>query len=123
MTSAFSTITNNVNLLLVDTSVIKTNAPYVAYVSSVSIPGRIATIRDSTGYISSANQQIIVSSTKDVLFNFSTSSISITQPFGFISLISRDKGTWNVINNYAFPGPSVAFVSSIYVNDFINNLK
>jgi len=120
MTSAFSTITNNVNLLLVDTSVVGSNKPYVAYVSSVSIPGRIATIRDSTGYLSSANQQIIISSTKDILFNFSTSSISITQPFGFVSLISRDKNTWNVINNYAFPGPTVANVSSIYVNDFIN---
>jgi hypothetical protein len=117
MTSAFSTITNNVNLLLVDTSVITTNNPYVAYVSSVSIPGRIATIRDSIGYLSSANQKIIISSMKDVLFNLSTSSISITQPFGFVSLISRDKNTWNVINNYAFPGPTVAYVSSVYITD------
>ena len=117
MTSAFSTITNNVNLLLVDTSVITTNNPYVAYVSSVSIPGRIATIRDSTGYLSSANQKIIISSMKDVLFNLSTSSISITQPFGFVSFISRDKNTWNVINNYAFPGPTVAYVSSVYITD------
>jgi len=117
MTSAFSTITNNVNLLLVDTSVITTNNPYVAYISSVSIPGRIATIRDSTGYLSSANQKIIISSMKDVLFNLSTSSISITQPFGFVSFISRDKNTWNVINNYAFPGPTVAYVSSVYITD------
>lgn len=117
MTSAFSTITNNVNLLLVDTSVITSNNPYVAYVSSVSIPGRIATIRDSTGYLSSVNQKIIISSMKDVLFNLSTSSITITQPFGFVSLISRDKNTWNVINNYAFPAPTVAFVSSVYVSD------
>jgi hypothetical protein len=54
---------------------------------------------------------------KDVLFNLSTSSISITQPFGFVSLISRDKNTWNVINNYAFPGPTVAYVSSVYITD------
>lgn len=119
MTSAFSTITNSVNLLLVDTSVITSNKPYVAYVSSTSIPGRIATIRDSTGYLSSPNQQIIISSTKDVLFNSNVSSISITQPYGFVSLISRDKNTWNVINNYAFPGPTVAYVSSVYATDGI----
>ena len=116
-----STITNNLNLLLIDTSVITANNPYVVYVSSVSVPGRIATIRDANGYLSTPNS-IIVSSTKDVYFNSNISSISITQPFGFISLSSRDKNVWNVINTFAFPDPlGVSYVSSLYVRDGVTS--
>jgi len=119
MSSAYSTITSNVNLLLIDTKVITKNNPYVAYVSSINIPGRIATIRDSTGYLSTPNS-IIVSTTKNVLFGDGTSSFSITQPFGYITLSSRDPNTWNIINTFAFPQPQgVANVSSLYVNDGI----
>jgi len=119
MSSAYSTITSNVNLLLIDTKVITKNNPYVAYVSSINIPGRIATIRDSTGYLSTPNS-IVVSTLKNVLFADGTSSFSITQPFGYITLSSRDKNTWNIINTFAFPQPQgVTNVSSIYVNDGI----
>ena len=113
---------NNVNVVLVDTSVISANHPYIVYVSSVSIPGRVATVRDATGYLSSPNT-IIVSTLKDILFASGTtgfSSFSITQPFGYVTLSSRDVNTWNIINTFAFPDPQgVANVSSIHVNDGI----
>ena len=119
MSSAYSTITSNVNLLLVDTKVITKNNPYIAYVSSVNIPGRIATIRDATGFLSTPNS-IVVSTLKNVLFADGTSSFSITQPFGYITLSARDPNTWNIINTFAFPQPQgVTNVSSIYVNDGI----
>jgi hypothetical protein len=121
MSSAFSTITSNVNLLLVNSSTITDYNPYIAYVSSVSIPGRIATVRDAVGLVSSPGRLIIVSTLKDVQFSDGTSSITISQPYGYISLSSRDKNTWDIINTFAFPMPSpVSYVSSIYATDGIN---
>jgi hypothetical protein len=119
MASAYSTITSNVNLLLVDTKVITQNAPYIAYVSSVNIPGRIATIRDNTGYLSTPNS-IIVSTLSNVLFSDGTSSFSITQPFGYITISARDVNTWNIVNTFAFPQPQgTTNVSTLFVNDAI----
>ena len=120
MSSAFSTITSNVNLLLVNSSTITNFNPYVAYISSVSIPGRIATVRDAVGLVSSPGRLIILSTLKDVRFSDGTSSITISQPFGYISLSSRDKNTWDIINTFAFPMPSpVSYVSSVFATDGI----
>jgi len=121
MSSIYSTITNNVNMLLVDSSTITNFSPYVAYISSVNIPGRIATVRDSTGLVSTPGRIIIVSTLKDVLFADGTSSIRITQPFGYITMSARDKSTWNIVNTFAFPNPEGnTNVSSIYTNGNIN---
>jgi len=118
MSSPYSTITSNVTLLLLDTyTITSSNNPYIAYVSSVSVPGKIATIRDATGNLVNYNK-IIVSTTNDVYFNDGTNRIDITQPFGYVSLSSRDKNTWNVINTYAFPDPyGVTMISSLFVRD------
>jgi len=121
MSSSYSTITSNVNLLLVNSSTITNFAPYIAYISSVSIPGRIATVRDAVGLVSSPGRLIIVSTLKGVIFSDGTSSISISQPFGYVTLSSRDKNTWDIINTFAFPQPSpVSYVSSVYATASIN---
>ena len=121
MSSSYSTITNNVNLLLVNSSTITLDAPYVAYISSINVPGRIATVRDAVGLVSSPGRLIILSTLKDVLFSDGTSSITISQPYGFISLSSRDRNTWDIINTFAFPMPSpVSYVSSVYATDRMN---
>jgi len=121
MSSAYSTITSNVNLLLVNSSTITLNNPYVAYISSVSIPGRIATVRDAVGLVSAPSRLIVLSTTKNVLFSDGTNSITISQPFGFVSLSSRDKNTWDIINTFAFPNPTgTSYVSSIYGTDGVN---
>jgi hypothetical protein len=105
----------------VNSSNITNFAPYIAYVSSVSIPGRIATVRDAVGLVSSPGRLIIVSTLKGVLFSDRTSSITISQPYGYISLSSRDKNTWDIINTFAFPQPSpVSYVSSVYATASIN---
>ena len=121
MSSVYSTITSNVNLLLVNSSTITNFAPYIAYVSSVSIPGRIATVRDAVGLVSSPGRLIILSTLKGVLFSDGTSSITISQPYGYVTLSSRDKNTWDIINTFAFPQPSpVSYVSSVYASASIN---
>ena len=120
MTTPISTIMNNVNVILVDSSTITPATPYIVYISSVSIPGRVATVRDATGYLSSPNK-IIVSTLKDILISPNISTFTITQAYGYITLSSRDSNTWNIVNTFAFPDPQgTANVSSLYVNAGIN---
>ena len=107
ITPANSTITDTVNLLLLDTgntTIFKKGQPYITYISTTTIPGRIATIRDATGYVSTGNT-IILSTMKDVTFADGTSSLSITQPYGFVTITSRSTNSWAVINTFAFPDP------------------
>jgi len=119
MSSPVSTITSNVNLLLLDTyNIVNSNQPYVAYVSSVTAPGKIATVRDSTGNLGTNFFKIRVSTTKDVSFTDGTNFFDITQPFGYVTMSSRDKNTWNILNAYAFPDPyGISYVSTVNVRD------
>lgn len=122
MSSPVSTITSNVNLLLLDTyRIVNSNQPYVAYVSSVTAPGKIATIRDSTGNLGTNFFKIRVSTTKGVSFTDGTNFFDITQPFGYVTMSSRDRNTWNILNAYAFPDPyGISYVSTVNVRDRLN---
>jgi hypothetical protein len=119
MSSPVSTITSNVNLLLLDTyNIVNSNQPYVAYVSSVTAPGKIATIRDSTGNLGTNFFKIRVSTTSGVSFVDGTNFFDITQPFGYVTMSSRDRNTWNILNAYAFPDPyGISYVSTVNVRD------
>lgn len=119
MSSPVSTITSNVNLLLLDTyAIVNSNQPYIAYVSSVATPGKIATVRDSTGNLGTNFYKIRVSTTKGVSFVDGTNFFDITQPFGYVTMSSRDKNTWTVLNAYAFPDPyGISYVSTLNVRD------
>lgn len=123
MSSPVSTITSNVNLLLVDTyTIVNSNQPYVAYVSSVAVPGKIATVRDSTGNLGTNFFKIRVSTTQDVRFVDGTNFFDITQPFGYVTMSSRDKNTWNILNAYAFPDPyGISYVSTVNVRNSLNS--
>ena len=122
MSSPVSTITSNVNLLLLDTyNIVNSNQPYVAYVSSVTAPGKIATIRDSTGNLGTNFFKIRVSTTSGVSFTDGTNFFDITQPFGYVTMSSRDRNTWNILNAYAFPDPyGISYVSTVNVRDRLN---
>ena len=122
MSSPVSTITSNVNLLLLDTyTIVNSNQPYVAYVSSVTAPGKIATIRDSTGNLGTNFFKIRVSTTSGVSFTDGTNFFDITQPFGYLTMSSRDRNTWNILNAYAFPDPyGISYVSTVNVRDRLN---
>ena len=122
MSSPVSTITSNVNLLLLDTyNIVNSNQPYVAYVSSVTAPGKIATVRDSTGNLGTNFFKIRVSTTSGVSFTDGTNFFDITQPFGYVTMSSRDRNTWNILNAYAFPDPyGISYVSTVNVRDRLN---
>ena len=122
---ANSTITDTVSLILLDTSKGSNITPgvtnnFITYISSSTVPGRIATIRDATGYVSTGNF-ILLSTTKNVYFADGSSTLSITQPFGFVSFSSRSTNQWSVLNTFAFPDPlGTSYVSNVNVMNSVN---
>jgi len=122
---ANSTITDTVSLLLLDTSKGSNITPgvtnnFITYISSSTVPGRIATVRDATGYVSTGNF-ILLSTTKNVFFADGSSTLSITQPFGFVSFSSRSTNQWSVLNTFAFPDPlGTSYVSNVNVMNSVN---
>jgi len=123
---ANSTITDTVSLLLLDTSKGSNITPgvtnnFITYISSSTVPGRIATVRDATGYVSTGNF-ILLSTTKNVFFADGSSTLSITQPFGFVSFSSRSTNQWSVLNTFAFPDPlGTSYVSNVNVMNTVNS--
>lgn len=122
---ANSTITDTVSLILLDTSKGSNITPgvtnnFITYISSSTVPGRIATVRDATGYVSTGNF-ILLSTTKNVFFADGSSTLSITQPFGFVSFSSRSTNQWSVLNTFAFPDPlGTSYVSNLNVMNSVN---
>ena len=122
---ANSTITDTVSLILLDTSKGSNITPgvtnnFITYISSSTVPGRIATVRDATGYVSTGNF-ILLSTTKNVFFADGSSTLSITQPFGFVSFSSRSTNQWSVLNTFAFPDPlGTSYVSNVNVINSVN---
>ena len=122
---ANSTITDTVSLILLDTSKGSNITPgvtnnFITYISSSTVPGRIATVRDATGYVSTGNF-ILLSTTKNVFFADGSTTLSITQPFGFVSFSSRSTNQWSVLNTFAFPDPlGTSYVSNLNVMNSVN---
>ena len=90
------------SLILVDTSALTAGQSAVVLLSSIMYPGYTVTVRDSIGYLSSP-QKIIISTQRGVQFADGTSSSVITQPYGFLSMTSRDPTSWNITNSFGFP--------------------
>jgi hypothetical protein len=95
-------VNGDVSLVLVDTKALTAAQSAVVLLSSVRDPGRSVTIRDSLGYLSSP-QTILLSTTTGVLFADGTSSTQIYNPFGYITVTSRDPTSWNITNSFGFP--------------------
>jgi len=95
-------INASTSVVLIDSSQLTAGGVAVVLLSSIQTPGRVITVRDSAGYLSTP-QKILVSTTSGVTYADGTSSIAITQPFGFISFESRDATSWNTINTFGFP--------------------
>jgi len=100
--------------VLIDTSLLTPAHPNaIVLLSSVQNPGQTVTIRDSIGYLSTPNS-IVVSTTAGVLFADGTSSVTITQRFGYLSVTSRDAASWTLTNSFGFPqNLTVANVNSL----------
>jgi len=109
-------VNGDTSLILVNTRNLTAGQSAVILLSSISYPGRTVTVRDSIGFLSSP-QTIIVSTQRNVLFADGTSSIVITQPFGYLTVTSRDPYSWNLKNSFAFPlSQTIANVNSLTTN-------
>jgi hypothetical protein len=95
-------VNGDTSLVLVNTRDLTAGQTAVVLLSSISYPGRTVTIRDSLGYLSSP-QRILVSTQQGVNFADGTSQIEITQPYGYLTVTSRDAYSWNLKNSFGFP--------------------
>jgi hypothetical protein len=95
-------VDGDTSLVLVNTRDLNAGQTAVVLLSSISYPGRTVTIRDSLGYLSSP-QTILVSTQQGVKFADGTSEIQITQPYGYLTVTSRDAYSWNLKNSFGFP--------------------
>ena len=112
------TVTASTSVVLVDTTS-ATNIVYLPYISSV---GRLITIRDNTGY--AQNSTITVSTTGGSVFYDGTTTITINQPFGFVTCSVLSGGNYAVLNTFAFPSGNAAAsigtvtTSNVLLNDY-----
>lgn len=85
----------------------------VVYLSSLSIPGRIVSIRDSTGGLG-PEKFITVSTSQGVSFINGTNSASFNAPYGYITCTNQSPTIWNITNTYGFPTQSTpAYVDTL----------
>jgi hypothetical protein len=106
-------VNGDTSLVLINTRDLTAGQSAVVLLSSISYPGRTVTVRDSVGFLSSP-QTIVVSTLPGVKFTDGTNSVIITQPYGFLTMTSRDPYSWNLKNSFGFPlDQTVANVSSL----------
>ena len=110
------TVTASTSVVLVDTTS-ATNIVYLPYISSV---GRLITIRDNTGYAQTST--ITVSTTGGAIFYDGTTSITINQPFGFVTCSVLSGGNYALLNTFAFPsGNAAASVGTLTTSNILLN--
>ena len=111
------------------TSVVIINSldtPYTTVLlSSIVNPGHIVGIRDGTGSSLIRSQPIVVSTTNGVYFFDKTFSTLITEPFGSVSVSSKDPFTWQLLNTAGFfTSLSNVYLSSLTSqNAYINQVS
>ena len=114
-------VNGDTSLVLVNSRNLTAGQNAVVLLSSITYPGRTVTIRDSVGYLSSP-QSIIVSTQNGVVFADGTSSVVITQPYGYITVTSRDAFSWNLKNSFAFPAnQTIANVQSLATSSVVTS--
>ena len=109
-----TTVTPSTSVILVDT---KTGlSPYIVYFPYNTNVGNIITVRDNNGYASTGNT-IILSTLNGVSFPDNKNTITINQPYGFITLSSENNGYYSILNTFAFPtGSESAYAYTINTN-------
>lgn len=95
-------INGDTSLVLINSRDLTANQAAVVLLSSVQTPGRVVTIRDSVGYLSSP-QRVVLSTLPGVSLADGLSSIVFNQPYGYLTVTSRDPFSWNLTNTFGFP--------------------
>lgn len=100
-----TTITPSTSVVLVDTTT--GLSPYIIYFPYIPTVGRIITVRDNSGYVST-NNTILLSTQSGVYFQDNQSTLTINQPYGYITLSVQPNGIYSILNTFAFPTESSA---------------
>ena len=111
-------VDSNTSVVLLNTQALTNNQDIVVLLSTSTLPGRIVSIRDTTGNIT-PTQRIIVSTMIGAQYYNTNypSSVVINQPLGFVTVTNRDPYTWVLQNTFAFPAElSVADVQGVNAN-------
>lgn len=109
-------IDKNTSLVLVDSS-FPTNSTAVVLLSSITIPGRIVSIKDGIGGLG-PDKYITVSTTKGVYFTNSTFAASFNAPYGYMTCTNQSPTSWSITNTYGFPTQSTpVYTLSLSVPD------
>jgi hypothetical protein len=106
------TVTNYTSVVLVPTGTINS---YIVYLPSLTGIGHIITIRDNDGNASPSNK-IQISTTTGVTFADGSSSVSITNPYGYVTVRVNSQTVYNVINTYRV-SPVVTNVDSLNLSN------
>jgi hypothetical protein len=93
------TVTGGTSIVLISTL---ESPNTVVLLSSIQYPGHIVGIRDITGSNSIAQTPIVISTMSSLTFYDGTSSILLNTPNGFVSVSSRDRRTWQLLNSFGF---------------------
>ena len=99
-----SLVNESTSVIRVDSSGLQGGAAAIVYVSTTTIPEQLVTVIDATGYTSSP-QTILLSTTGGAMFSDGTWSTSISQRFGYITLVSQGLTEWSITNSAAFSNP------------------
>jgi hypothetical protein len=99
------TVTDNTSVVLINTIGSK------VFLSSLSYPGHIVTIKDYAG-VASQGSSIVVSTTQNVFFADGSFSTLIQNPFGSLTVSSKSPNVWQLLNNVAFQ----TTLSNAYLN-------
>jgi len=121
-------VTAATSVVLIDSSLLTPPIENAIVYLQHGSPGQIVTIRDSTGYLSTP-QTIIVSTVgadpsnpNPVTFLDGTTSILITNPYGYVTVSSKDENTWTLANSFGFPQNKViASVNNLSTTNLVTS--
>ena len=114
-----TTVSASTSLILVTTS--NNTGPYTVNFPNISTTGRIITVRDNDGFASTSNA-IVLQPISGATFQGVSGTLTINQPFGFITLNSQANGVYGILNTFAFPaGSATANVSNVVASNVTAN--
>jgi len=121
MAASSANLTTPTSLLNIDTLDL-TKAPHVVFLSSMTNPGGLFTIRDSTG--GASKEPIMLSTTVGIRFldggGKNSNIFTINQDFGYLTLSPTSSKSWSVLNTFAFPDSTkVANIERLTTNALI----
>lgn len=97
-------VNESTSVIRVDSSGLQNGQVNIVYISTTTIPGQLISVVDATGFTSSP-QRILLSTVGGAEFTDGTFSTSITQRFGYLTLVSQDSSNWATVNRAAFSNP------------------